>query len=131
MEWEWLLPPPFDLLFHPILRRVRKRKRERLLRDAATWPRTPGRVEQAVTIKEFVEGDLAWHVRLTYSYVVNGQYYSGVFLLPSELEPDAIEHASAWKGREVVVRYWPENVSDSVILLEDQAPLAPPASPAP
>jgi hypothetical protein len=62
-------------------------------------------------------------VELIFSYVAKGEYYSGQFLLPPETEDEAAELAQRWKQRDLVVRYSPENVSKSVLLMEDHPPV--------
>jgi hypothetical protein len=53
---------------------------------------------------------------------VNGEYYSGYSLLPPESEDQVAEEVKRWRDREVVLRYRPDRVSESVLLVEDQTP---------
>jgi hypothetical protein len=46
-----------------------------------------------------------WVADLTYTYVVNGEYYSGFDRIRARSERRAEEKIAGWKGRTVVVRY--------------------------
>ena len=56
-----------------------------------------------------------WVGDLTYSYVVNGEYYSGFHRIRARSERRA-----GWKGRMVVVRYSPSKHDLSALLKSDQ-----------
>jgi len=61
-----------------------------------------------------------WIAELTYTYVVNGEYYSGFHNLRARSERRAEELIFGWKGRMVVVRYSPKDHETSVLLKNDQ-----------
>jgi hypothetical protein len=61
-----------------------------------------------------------WVCGLSYSYTVNGEYYSGFHSIPAKKERLADELAVQWKGRSVVVRYSPVDHDISVLLSDDQ-----------
>lgn len=122
MEWEWILPSPADLLLRSILRHLSERRLLALERQARSWPRASGHVHstQVKRAERPKDGWYCWQAELSYSYTVNGEYYSGTRLLPPESEDEAYELAKCWKDRDVTVRYCQEEVTDSVFLLEDQ-----------
>jgi hypothetical protein len=88
-------------------------------RQAMSWPSTQGTVQgaQAGRIKQ---GRRGWVCVLTYSYVADGQYYSGSCSIRARKEQQADELALQWKGRSVVVRYSPADHEISVLLKDDQ-----------
>jgi hypothetical protein len=57
---------------------------------------------------------------LTYTYVANGQYYSGFHRIGGRSEGRAEERISGWKGRMVGVRDSPTKPEISVLLRSDQ-----------
>ena len=63
---------------------------------------------------------LPWAANLTYSYVVNGEYFSGFYRMRARSERRAEEKIAGWKDRMVVVRYSPDKPDLSVLLKSDQ-----------
>ena len=61
-----------------------------------------------------------WVADLTYSYVVNGEYYSGFHRIRTRSERRAEEKVAGWKNRMVVVRYSPSKHDLSTLLRSDQ-----------
>ena len=61
-----------------------------------------------------------WVGNLTYTYVVNGEYYSGFHRIYARSESRAEERVARWKDRMVVVRYSPDKNDVSVLLGSDQ-----------
>jgi hypothetical protein len=57
---------------------------------------------------------------LTYTYIVNGEYYSGFHRIRSRTKRRAEEKIAGWKGRSVVVRYSPDKHDLSSLLKSDQ-----------
>jgi hypothetical protein len=57
---------------------------------------------------------------MSYSYRVNGEYYSGFHRIGARSERRAEERIVGWKGRMVVVRYSPDRHDLSVLLKGDQ-----------
>jgi hypothetical protein len=112
-------------LFVDAIRRwLRNRRRLAFEASARTWPKAQGRVHSS-TQKRAVEsndGWRNWQTELTYSYFVEGEYYSGSSLLPPESEDEADEERKRWEDRSVTVRYWPNDRTQSILLLEDQQP---------
>jgi hypothetical protein len=88
-------------------------------RQAASWPSTQGTVQGARADRS-QKGRRGWACVLTYSYVANGEYYSGSYSIRSRKEQQAEELAVQWKGRSVAVRYSPSDSKVSVLLKEDQ-----------
>lgn len=123
MEWEWFLPTPADLLAPSIRRWLKKRRTEALQRSARSWPKARGRIQAVMAKRADDPPDSwrCWQTGLSFSYVVNGEYYSGYSLLPPESEGQVAEEVKRWCDRDVTVRYWPEMVSESVLLVEDQS----------
>ena len=61
-----------------------------------------------------------WVCVLSYSYAVNGEYFSGSHSIRARNERRADELATEWKGRSLVVRYSPSSHAISVLLKDDQ-----------
>lgn len=61
-----------------------------------------------------------WVADLIYSYVVNGEYYSGFHKIRARSERRAEEKVAGWKDRMIVVRYSPEKHELSRLLNSDQ-----------
>ena len=122
MVWEWFLPSPADLLMQSLLSRIHRRRVRALEESARAWPKASGHVQTTRVKREERPSDpwLCWQVELTYSYVVSGEYYSGSYSLQPDSEDEADERARYWRDKDVMVRYDPQKVSDSVLLLEDQ-----------
>ncbi len=123
MEWKWGLPSPADLLMNSLLGRLKKRRILALENAARSWPQAFAHVQATHVIREERSTDawLCWQVELAYSYVVRGEYYSGIYLLPPSSEDEADERARYWKDKDVMVRYQPQAVTESILLLEDQS----------
>jgi hypothetical protein len=115
-----------DTLIFWVARTLKKWRRRSLEREALDWPRTLGTVVGTQT-KRSDEGDSGWNiwsVELMYSYTATSEYYSGTHLLPPESEDEAAEVALRWKDQNLVVRYSPQDVSKSVVLMHDQTAAA-------
>jgi|SRR5215467_168043 len=123
MEWEWILPSPADILVRSVLRRINKRRTRAVEKGALRWPKAPAHVQAVRVIREEHAADswFCWQIELTYSYVGSGEYYSGNYVLPPDSEDEADEQAKHWTHKDVTVRYHPEKVSESVLLLKDQS----------
>ncbi len=92
------------------------------IRQAHSWPSVQGIVWQAQA-RETERGSRFfknWVAEITYSYVVNGEYYSGVHFIGARTERRAEETVAGWKGRMLMVRYHPQKHSTSVLLRSDQ-----------
>jgi predicted DNA-binding helix-hairpin-helix protein len=63
---------------------------------------------------------LPWAANLTYTYVVNGEYYSGFHRIRARSKRRAEEKIEGWKGRMVVARYSPDKHDLSALLKGDQ-----------
>lgn len=87
------------------------------LRKAPSWPTAQATVMSTYSGRRDSGG---WGCFLTYSYAVNGDYYSGVWAIKTRNEKLADELASQWKGRSIVVRYSPTNHEVSALLKDDQ-----------
>jgi hypothetical protein len=88
-------------------------------RHAQSWPSAQGSIMSAQarsTGKSFQP----WVAELVYSYVVNGEYYSGSHRIPALSESRAEKKVEGWKNRMVVVRYSPEKHDLSALLKSDQ-----------
>lgn len=88
-------------------------------RQAQSWPSTQGSI---VGANARFGGDRhkRWVCAMSYSYAVNGEYYSGFHSIRTKKEQRADELAREWKGRSVVVRFSPTNPGVSVLLSDDQ-----------
>jgi hypothetical protein len=122
MGWELFLPHPADFLLGPIIRWFRKRRAPELEMQARTWPRAQGNIYEcrAKRVQEPPDGWHTWQAEVTFSYVVEGEYYSGKSSLPPETEDEVSEQVQRWTGRKVIVRYSPEDVSKAMLLPADQ-----------
>jgi uncharacterized protein DUF3592 len=79
------------------------------------------------TVENFdvIETDSSYQPNLLYAYKVDGEFYSGEFLL-SQKFPDPIkvhEIAGEYLGKQLTVRYRPEHPQESICLESDQPPL--------
>jgi hypothetical protein len=121
MSFWWLLPSPADFLVQYIAKRWRAFRKEKLVKEARSWPQAHGIIlgGRANRVEDAQDSFSSWNAELTYSYVVDGEYYSGQGLLPRETEDEVQEQLRAWKGRKVIVRYSPIEPAKSV-LLRDQ-----------
>jgi len=88
-------------------------------RQATSWPSSQGTVMGAKASRS-EQGRRGWACVLTYSYVANGEYYSGTYSIRARKEQQADELASQWKGRWGAVRYSPSAHTISVLLKGDQ-----------
>lgn len=88
-------------------------------RQAVSWPSTQGTVQGARPGRS-EKGRRGWACVLTYSYVANGEYYSGSYSIKARNQQQAEELATQWKGRSVAVRYSPTQHRVSVLLKDDQ-----------
>ena len=89
-------------------------------RHAHSWPSAQGTI-MAAQVRRSADSSLQpWVANLTYSYVVNGEYYSGFHRFRARSERRAEEKINGWKDRMVVVRYSPDKPSVSVLLKSDQ-----------
>jgi hypothetical protein len=92
------------------------------IRHAYSWPSAQGTIisAQAQKSKGSYIGTWVWVGNLTYTYIVNGEYYSGFHRIRAHTERGAEEKVAGWKGRMVVVRYSPDKPDLSVLLKSDQ-----------
>jgi hypothetical protein len=92
------------------------------VRQAYSWPSTQGTVWQAQAC-ETEQGSRFtknWAAEITYSYVVDGEYYSGIHRIGARTQRGADEKVAGWKGRMLIVRYHPSKHTVSVLLKSDQ-----------
>ena len=83
---------------------------------AASWPMAQGTIE-GVKVNVFSGQALG---ELAYSYVAEGERYSGYFLLQFANEQDAWRMVSPRKGQSILVRYETRNPAFSAVRSEDQ-----------
>lgn len=90
-------------------------------RKAQSWPSTQATV-QHTTVRRADRQSYThrWIAELTYSYVVNGEYYSGSCQIKARSERRAEELIAGWKGRMIVLRYSQARHDISVALKSDQ-----------
>jgi len=89
-------------------------------RQAQSWPSAQGTISGAVARPAKDSRFKPWIGELAYSYVVNGEYYSGFHQVRARTERRAEELVSGWKGRMIIVRYSPAKHDLSVLLKSDQ-----------
>jgi len=102
------------------VRGLRTWRRHRLVVRAQNWCRIAGRGESARAEATTRFSRPVWSAEIGYTYVLDGEYYSGFASLPAEDQKHAEGLALGWKDREVVVRYPLGKPSESTVLLEDQ-----------
>ena len=88
--------------------------------NAGSWPSVLGKVQFGEVIGSPKGPKTAWMVDLSYSFVVQGQYYAGKYQTKARSEDDAYEIASMMKEQAVMVRYATRDPTVSVVLDEDQ-----------
>ncbi|HXY78486.1 MAG TPA: DUF3592 domain-containing protein [Candidatus Acidoferrales bacterium] len=89
-------------------------------RHANSWPSAQGTILSAQVQRGTDNNILPWVANLTYSYIVDGEYYSGYYRMRARSERRAEEKIAGWKDRMVVVRYSPDKPGVSVLLKSDQ-----------
>jgi len=89
-------------------------------RHAQSWSSAQGTISSAQVQRARDNNILPWIAMLTYSYVVNGEYYAGCHHFRARSERRAEERIAGWKDRMVVVRYSPDKPDLSVLLKSDQ-----------
>ena len=89
-------------------------------RRAQSWPSAQGRISRATARPAGDRHFKPWLGEFTYTYVANGEYYSGFHGIRARSERRAEELISGWKDRMVVVRYSPKKNDISVLLKSDQ-----------
>ena len=89
-------------------------------RQATSWPSTQGTVWQAEArqAKEVEERRSLspWVGQFTYSYAVNGEYYSGTHMINALTKRRAEQIVAGWKDRTIAVRYSPSRSDVSIVL---------------
>jgi hypothetical protein len=61
-----------------------------------------------------------WIGEFSYTYIVNGEYFSGFHQIRAFSQKRADHLTFGWKGRMLVVRYSPSRHETSVLLQSDQ-----------
>jgi hypothetical protein len=89
-------------------------------RQAPSWPSAHGTIDRAVARPSVDRNVKPWVGEFTYTYVANGEYYSGFHRIRERSERRAEELIAGWKGRMVVVRYSPARPEISALLKSDQ-----------
>ena len=89
-------------------------------RHAHSWPSAQGTILSTQVQRSTDSYVQPWVASLTYSYVVNGEYYAGSYRIRARSERRADGKVAGWKGRMVVVRYSPDKHDLSVLLKADQ-----------
>lgn len=96
-----------------------------LQKSARQWPSAEATVEYAEPMMVGDDGDLHWVGDLHYKYSVDGCTYSASHYFRAFNQDDARERVEAWRGRKLIIHYFPGNVSRSVFIENEQHP--PPA----
>jgi hypothetical protein len=109
----------FEFLLAWVLRHFKAWRRNRLVVRVQDWPQASGRGLGAHA-KSSNAAHPIWATDITYSYVVDGEYYSGFVSLPADDEAHAEGLALGWNDRAILVRYLPNSPTESTLLLEDQ-----------
>jgi len=88
-------------------------------RRAQSWPSTQGTV-MGVASRSVGGIYKPWIGEFTYTYIVNGEYFSGVHPIRALSRKRADGLTLGWKGRMLVVRYSPSSHETSALLRSDQ-----------
>jgi hypothetical protein len=88
-------------------------------RHAHSWPSAQGTIVGA-RVHSSTGSFRPWVGDLSYTYVVNGEYYSGFHHIRAHSQRRAEDRIAGWKGRMVVVRYSPNQRDLSTLLRSDQ-----------
>jgi hypothetical protein len=89
-------------------------------RHAHSWPSVQGRISGAQVHRGRNSYFKPWVASLTYTYIVNGEYFAGSRPLGARSERKAEAKIDGWKDRMVVVRYSSEHPEISTLLKSDQ-----------
>jgi hypothetical protein len=111
------------------LRNVSEWAEKRLEKEAINWPSTEARVDYAEPRISDVDDRPRWVGELHYSYSIDGCCYSSSHYFRAFGEEDAKEQVESWRGRKVIVHYFPGNPARSVFIESEQHP-APVTQPA-
>jgi hypothetical protein len=90
------------------------------VRHAQSWPSAQGMIDRVAARPAKNRSFKPWLGEFTYTYVANGEYYSGFHRIRAGSERRAEERISGWGGRMVMVRYSPTKPEISVLLKSDQ-----------
>ena len=89
-------------------------------RSARNWPSVPGKIQFGEVVGSPNGHKTAWTVDLSYSYVVDCQYYAGKYQIKARSEDHAHEMAQTLKDQVISVRYSSKDPATSVVLDQDQ-----------
>jgi hypothetical protein len=90
------------------------------VRQAQSWPSAQGSIDRVAVRPAKDRHFKPWVGEFTYTYVANGEYYSGFHRIRARSEGRAEDRVSGWTGRVIVVRYSPTTPGISVLLKSDQ-----------
>ncbi len=109
-----------EFLFVWVVSRFKAWRRHRLVIRVQNWPQASGRGLEAHAECSDDSSHPICAAQITYVYMVNGEYFSGYVSLPADDKKHAEGLALGWKDREILVRYSPNEPTESTLLLEDQ-----------
>lgn len=89
-------------------------------RSAHSWPSAQGTIRSTQVSRSGDRYFHPWAAKLSYTYIVNGEYFAGEYRLKARTEERAQQKVEGWKDRMIVVRYSPEKPDLSTILTSDQ-----------
>ena len=116
----WRLLPLWREILFPIMATAAAAWTWFKFRHAHSWPSAQGTVSSAHVKRGKDVYTQPWVADLIYTYVVNGEYYSGSYRLKARSERRAEQKVEGWKGRMIVVRYSPDHHDVSTLLKADQ-----------
>lgn len=93
-----------------------------LQRQASTWPSAEATVEYAEPRIADAEDRPHWLGELHYAYTVDGRSYSSSHYFRARGEDDAKELVEPWRGRKLIIHYFPGNPARSVFIEGEQLP---------
>jgi hypothetical protein len=94
----------------------RKAKRS----GARSWPMSQGQIEFGTVVERDVRYVTYYIAQMSYSYAVEGDYYSGFYEKAFLRQESAQKFTDELKGKPAFVRHKPNSPATSVILREDQ-----------
>jgi len=93
---------------------------------AKHWPSAEATVEYAEPMMLGDDENLHWVGDLHYRYSVDGSTYSASHYFRVSGEDDARQQVEPWRGRKLVVHYFPGNPAWSVFIETEQSPVVAP-----
>jgi hypothetical protein len=102
------------------LRNVSDLAERKLNEKAKSWPAVSTVVEYAEPMMVGDDENAHLGTDIHYAYSVDGYSYAGSYYFRAYSEDDAEDTASQWRNRRILVHYFPDNPSRSVLIPDEQ-----------